>query len=40
MTAEVRQTLNDVDIEAVGSLVEAVRRDEGKARTTWAAHVT
>lgn len=40
MTAEVRHTLNDVAIEAVGGLVEAIRRDDARARTTWAAHVT
>ncbi|CAL9460960.1 hypothetical protein SUDANB95_02622 [Actinosynnema sp. ALI-1.44] len=38
MTVDVR--LNDVDVEAVGGLVEAVRADEANARTTWAAHVT
>lgn len=32
--------LNDVNIEAVGGLVQAVRADPDKARTTWAAHVT
>jgi uncharacterized OsmC-like protein len=40
MTAEVRHTLNDVALEAVGNLVEAIRQDDAKARTTWAAHVT
>ncbi|MFD7658425.1 OsmC family protein [Actinosynnema sp. NPDC059797] len=40
MTAEVSHTLNDVAIEAVGGLVEAIRQDEDKAKTTWAAHVT
>ncbi|WP_280346417.1 OsmC family protein [Nocardia neocaledoniensis] len=40
MTIETRSTLNAVDIEAVGGLVEAIRQDPGKARTTWAAHVT
>ncbi|MFT7836852.1 OsmC family protein [Saccharothrix sp. BKS2] len=40
MTAEVSHTLNDVDIEAVGRLVEAIRQDDAKAATTWAAHVT
>ena len=38
MTTQVR--LNEVDIEAVGGLVEAVREDGAKAKTTWAAHVT
>ncbi|MBW4721424.1 OsmC family protein [Saccharothrix obliqua] len=32
--------LNQVDVQAVGALVAAVRDDEAKARTTWAAHVT
>lgn len=32
--------LNDVDIEAVGSLVEAIRREPAKADTKWAATVT
>lgn len=40
MTAEVSHTLNDVAIEAVGALAEAIRQDDAKARTTWAAHVT
>ncbi|MFI9006043.1 OsmC family protein [Actinosynnema sp. NPDC053489] len=35
-----QRPLNDVDIEAVGNLVAAVRADEGKAKTTWAAHVS
>lgn len=39
MTTETRTTLNDVDIAAVGGLIEAVRTDPAKARTTWAAHV-
>ncbi|MEV0335636.1 OsmC family protein [Nocardia sp. NPDC050717] len=40
MTIETRSTLNAVDLEAVGGLVEAIRQDPGKARTTWGAHVT
>ncbi|MEM9034999.1 MAG: OsmC family protein [Actinomycetota bacterium] len=31
--------LNDVEIEAVGSLVGAIQDDPGKASTTWAAEV-
>ena len=34
------QRLNDVDLEAVGALVEAIQGDPAKAATTWAAHVT
>ncbi|WAC90872.1 OsmC family protein [Mycobacterium sp. Aquia_213] len=40
MTADTDLPLNAVDIRAVGDLVEGVRADPGKARTTWAAHVT
>ncbi|MBM7519960.1 OsmC family protein [Nocardioides nitrophenolicus] len=32
--------LNDVDLEAVTGLVQAVQDDPTKAGTTWAAHVT
>lgn len=32
-------TLNDVDLAAVGSLVEAVTADPGAGRTTWSADV-
>ncbi|MFC9664795.1 OsmC family protein [Nocardia sp. NPDC127606] len=39
MTVEASTRLNDVDIDAVGGLVEAVRADPAKAQTTWAAHV-
>ncbi|WP_433261737.1 OsmC family protein [Actinosynnema sp. CS-041913] len=35
----VETQLNDVDIQAVGTLVAAIREDATKARTTWAAHV-
>ncbi|WP_026423157.1 OsmC family protein [Actinokineospora inagensis] len=38
MTVDTR--LNNVDIEAVGALVDAIRQDSAKANTTWAAHVT
>ncbi|MFC8042612.1 OsmC family protein [Nocardia sp. NPDC057353] len=31
--------LNNVDIEAVGGLVQAIQQDPAKAQTTWAAHV-
>ncbi|AZZ80230.1 OsmC family protein [Gordonia alkanivorans] len=36
---ETATRLNDVDIAAVGQLVEAIRADDTKAQTTWAAHV-
>ncbi|MGW5311334.1 OsmC family protein [Nocardia thailandica] len=39
MTTETRTTLNEVDIDAVGGLIEAVRTDPAKGHTTWAAHV-
>ena len=32
--------LNDVDLEAVGELVQAVAADPSKAKTSWAAHVS
>lgn len=40
MTTTASSRLNDVDIEAVGGLVQAITDDPAKARTTWAAHVT
>lgn len=40
MTIDTSTRLNDVDIEAVGGLVQAIREDPAKAQTTWAAHVT
>ncbi|KRB73234.1 osmotically inducible protein OsmC [Nocardioides sp. Root190] len=40
MTATTSSRLNDVDIEAVGGLVQAIQADPAKAQTTWAAHVT
>ncbi|MCV7409591.1 osmotically inducible protein OsmC [Mycobacterium florentinum] len=40
MTTDTDLPLNEVDIRAVGALVEGVRADPGKAHTTWAAHVT
>ncbi|GAC00999.1 hypothetical protein GONAM_20_01440 [Gordonia namibiensis NBRC 108229] len=36
---ETATRLNDVDIAAVGQLVEAIQADDSKAQTTWAAHV-
>ena len=40
MTIDTGTRLNGVDLEAVGSLVQAVAADPAKAQTTWAAHVT
>lgn len=40
MTVTSNARLNDVDLDAVGSLVQAIQDDPAKARTTWAAHVT
>lgn len=40
MTTTASSRLNDVDIEAVGGLVQAIQDDPAKAQTTWAAHVT
>jgi uncharacterized OsmC-like protein len=40
MTTDTTTRLNDVDLEAVGSLVQAVRDDATRGRTTWAARVT
>lgn len=40
MTETTHARLNDVDIDAVGGLVESIRDDPETARTTWAAHVT
>ncbi|MEV0544560.1 OsmC family protein [Nocardia salmonicida] len=39
MTVDASTRLNDVNIEAVGGLVAAVRADPTKAQTTWAAHI-
>ncbi|WP_068270833.1 OsmC family protein [Aldersonia kunmingensis] len=39
MTETVTSRLNDVDIEAVGGLVQAIKDDASKAKTTWAARV-
>ena len=36
---ETATRLNDVDIAAVGQLIEAIQDDAAKAQTTWAAHV-
>jgi uncharacterized OsmC-like protein len=38
MTIE-RTRLNDVDLEAVGTLIESIRKDSAAASTTWAATV-
>lgn len=40
MTVAATSRLNDVDLEAVGGLVQAIQADPAKAQTTWAAHVT
>lgn len=40
MTATASSRLNDIDLEAVGGLVQAIQDDPAKAQTTWAAHVT
>ncbi|GAA2797530.1 OsmC family protein [Saccharopolyspora taberi] len=40
MSIDASTRLNDVDIEAIGGLVQAIQDDPSKARTTWAAHVT
>ncbi|TDD63387.1 OsmC family peroxiredoxin [Kribbella antibiotica] len=40
MTTEAQATLNDVNLAAVGALVEAIQADPAKAKTTWSAHVT
>jgi uncharacterized OsmC-like protein len=32
--------LNNVDIDTVGGLVQAIQADPANAQTTWAAHVT
>lgn len=40
MSTTASSRLNDVDLEAVGSLVQAIQADPAKARTSWAAHVT
>jgi uncharacterized OsmC-like protein len=39
MTVET-DTLNNVDLAAVGTLVASIHDDPAKAETTWAAHVT
>ncbi len=39
MTAEATIGLNDVDLEAVGSLVAAIQDDSAKAQTTWRVTV-
>ncbi|KNX36073.1 OsmC family protein [Luteipulveratus halotolerans] len=40
MSIDTHARLNDVDIEAVGGLVQAVQDDPTRAATTWSAHVT
>ncbi|MGC5245928.1 OsmC family protein [Gordonia sp. DT219] len=40
MTETATSQLNDVNIDAVGSLVQSIKDDPGNAKTTWAAHVT
>lgn len=40
MSIDSTTQLNDVDLAAVGNLVQAIQDDPAKARTTWAAHVT
>lgn len=40
MTIDSKTRVNDVDLAAVGGLVEAISADPAKAQTTWAAHVT
>ncbi|UDY23654.1 OsmC family protein [Nocardioides sp. Kera G14] len=39
MSIDATTQLNDVDLAAVGGLVEAIQADPAKAHTTWAAHV-
>ena len=39
MTTTTSRTLNDVDLDAVGALVEAIQNDPGKAGTTWKSTV-
>ena len=40
MTIAASTHLNNVNIEAVAGLVQAIQDDPAKAGTTWAAHVT
>ena len=40
MTANTNTLLNDVDIDAVGGLIQAVSDDSAKAATRWRASVT
>ncbi|MET7279876.1 OsmC family protein [Kribbella sp. NPDC005582] len=40
MSIESQTALNDVNLAAVGALVEAIQADPAKAKTTWAAHVS
>lgn len=40
MTQQTTTQHNDVDLAALGALVEGIQDDPAKAETTWAAHVT
>jgi uncharacterized OsmC-like protein len=40
MTVTTSTQNNDVNLEAVGGLVQAIQADPAHAQTTWAAHVT
>lgn len=40
MTIDTSTRLNDVDLDAIGGLVQAVSENPAKAQTTWASHVT
>ena len=40
MTTQTEERLNEVDLEAVGALVQAVADDPGKGQTEWEATVT
>jgi uncharacterized OsmC-like protein len=39
MTEHVRQPLNDVNLEAIGALIEKIRREPEAAKTQWKADV-
>lgn len=40
MTLAASTHLNDVDLEAVGGLVQSIKDDPAKAKSTWAARIT
>lgn len=40
MSITASTSLNNVDLEAVGGLVQAIKDDPAKAQTTWAARVS